>query len=166
MITHQIQIKKWIIENKNTVIMWSALTMISGIFAYSQADFNKKPPMIEGDIDTYIPNGFVLLPIDLNNADALEGILQEKGMVDLYTSRGSHISVETVAKSVKIIRSPKNPNLFAILIPEKQASILIQRAQSFHAVVRNPKHAQTQISPIKMKRKRSIVIDSTIKEHF
>lgn len=126
-------------------------------FCQFQSHFVNKKELLAEDIDTYIPEGFVLLPIDLNNADSLDGLLEAKGVVDLYTigARG----LEKTAEAIKIIRSPRKPNQFAVLVPESKARYLISKLQAFHAVIHNPNNHHARIEPIKIKKKRSITIE-------
>ena len=152
--------KKWIKDNKNTCQAFSLLIVISLIAVLSQLRSDPTKPQPARNIDSYIPEGFVLVPVELSNSPALDGILTHKGVVDLYTGDPTSERAEKVAQAVKIIRSPLNPSHFAILSPEESAGFLIQRFQAFHAVIQNPQHKKkTVIQPLKKKNKRSIVIE-------
>ena len=145
------KIKIWLIKNKAAVYLWLILITISLTITILQKAKKKDPASSERlqNIDTYIPKGFVLLPIELSNSPSLEGLLPEKGVVDLYTGDPILKSAQKVAVGVKIIRSPKNPSYFAVLVPEQDASLLIQRFQSFYAVIQNPLKKGTKIHPLK-----------------
>jgi hypothetical protein len=72
-------------------------------------------------VDTMIPLNHVLVPIDVENANALEGILGEFGVVDIYVSQHeSGKKRKKIIEAVKLIRAPLNPNQFAVLIHESQ----------------------------------------------
>ena len=102
----------------------------------------------------------MLVPVEIGNGSSLDGLLESKGVVDLYTGDPARKQAEKVAESVKIIRSPRNPSYFAVLVPEDKASFLIQRFQAFHAVIQNPSQKKrTYIQPLRKKRKRTIVIE-------
>ncbi len=163
-----LNIKTWMTKNKTTIYLWLILIMIS--LAITILQKTKKKDLISNErlqnIDTYIPKGFVLLPIELNNSSSLEGLLSEKGVVDLYTSDPFQKSARRVAVAVKIIRSPQNSAYFAVLVPEQEASLLIQRFQSFYAVIQNPLKQGTKIHPLNKTNKRSIVIELDHEENF
>ena len=152
--------KKWINDNKKTCQAFSLLILISLIAVLSQLKGAQTEPQAERNIDSYIPKGFVLVPIELSNSPALDGILAHKGVVDLYTGDPANGRAEKIAQAVKIIRSPLNPSHFAVLSPEESAGFLIQRFQAFHAVIQNPQHKKKAvIRPLRQKNKRSIVIE-------
>lgn len=156
-----LKIKSWLIKNKKTIYLWLILITISLVITFLQK-IKQTEPTIKGEIkniDTYIPKGFVLLPVELNNGLSLEGLLSEKGVVDLYTGDPTQKSAYRVAEAVKIIRSPQNPSYFSVLVPEQEASFLIQRFQSFYAVIQNPLKTGTKIQPPKKINRRSIVIE-------
>ena len=152
----------WIKQNKKKCQLWLLFILLTFVFTILHTK-NNKPASANTetrDLDSYIPEGFVLVPVELSNGSSLNGLLEQKGIVDLYTGNPSQQKVEKAAEAVKIIRSPRNPSHFAVLVPEDKASFLIQRFQSFHAVIQNPKQKKkTAIKPINKKRKRNIIID-------
>lgn len=161
---NKLQISKY---NKNTKI-WFILAVCSLFFTFwqfqSRSANNEDTMVFTQDIDTYIPEGFVLLPIELNNASSLDGLLEAKGVVDLYTIGRS--GLEKTAEAIKIIRSPRKPDHFAVLVPEEKARFLIQKFQSFHAVIQNPNKEGSKIQHAKVKNKRSITIELDEVNHF
>ncbi len=162
-----IRINSWAKENKKAIFFWCFLVILSFVFTFFQTtNRTKDKKQKTKSVDTYIPEGLVLLPIELSNSSSLDGLLESKGVVDLYTTNPTKISAEKVAMAVKIIRSPNNYNHFAVLVPEKQASWLIKRFQAFYAVIQNPRKAGTKIQPLKRKIKRSIVIELDGPEAF
>ena len=164
---NQFKIKTWLKENKKSCYIWLIFIFLSLFFTFMQQRDDKKEKKEIQNVDTYIPKGFVLVPIELSNSPSLDGLLEYKGIVNLYTGDPVKQKAEKVAESVKIIRSPRNPSYFAILVPEEKASFVIQRFQAFHAVIQNPnQQKQTKIYPIRKKRKRTIVIELDNPSHF
>ena len=152
--------KQWIRENKKTFQIWLILSLISLTFTLLQHTDKTKERKETQNLDTYIPEGFVLVPVELSNNASLVGLLENKGIVDLYTGDPSRQQAQKAATAVKIIRSPRNPSYFAVLVPENKAPFLIQRFQPFHAVIQNPRQKKkTHIQPLNKKRKRNIVIE-------
>ena len=154
------KIKTWIKENKKAYQIWIILILISFIFTLLQHTDKNKESKSTKNLDTYIPEGFVLMPVELSNGSSLDGLLESKGVVNLYTGNPSRQQAKKVATAVKIIRSPRNPSHFAVLIPENKAPLLIQRFQAFHAVIQNPmQKKKTSIQPLNKKRKIVIELD-------
>lgn len=161
------KLKTWLKENKKTWQIWIILLLLSLVFAILQHTDKKTSIIDTQNIDTYIPEGFVLVPVELNNGPSLDGLLANKGVVDLYTGDPSHQKAEKAATAVKIIRSPRNPSYFAVLVPENKAPLLIKRFQAFHAVIQNPEQKKkTTIQPVNKKNKRTIVIELDNSPHF
>ena len=161
------KISDWLKENKKSWRIWLVLIFISLVGTLIQSTNKKTEITNTQNLDTYIPEGFVLVPVELSNGPSLDGLLEHKGVVDLYTGNPSHKQAEKAAGSVKIIRSPRNPSYFAVLVPEEKAPFIIQRFQPFHAVIQNPKQKKkTDIMPLNKKRKRTIKIELDHSPHF
>jgi len=153
-------IKSWVSNNKTTCLIWFSVFSLSFIFTLLQQPNKTENNSHIKSLDTYIPEGFVLMPIELINGSSLDGLLEQKGVVDLYTGHPGQKRVDKVASAVKIIRSPMNPLYFAILVPEDKASLMIQRFQSFYAVIQNSEQQkQAVIQPLNKKKQRSITIE-------
>lgn len=120
---------------------------------------------VQASPDTFIPNGYVLVPIAVSNFESLNALISQYAIVNLYAvnlghqfSNASQISrhVKTVAQSIKLIRSPLNPERFAVLAPEAQAETLIRHQGEFFVTIQNPT-VQKQVSVNKeLKRKNRI----------
>jgi hypothetical protein len=89
--------------------------------------------------DTYIPDGFVLVPIEIQNADSLSSLIGSYAVVDLF--RGPHS--QKVGKRLKLLRAPLNPQQFAVLVPEGEVSTLLQTPGPFWAAIQNPQQKKS-----------------------
>jgi hypothetical protein len=90
--------------------------------------------------DTFIPAGYVLVPIQVANYESVDSILGKFGVVDLFASSlKKSARPEKVAGHVRILRAPLNPSQFAVLVPEIEAPRLVQREGPFFVVIQNPK---------------------------
>lgn len=74
------------------------------------------------DVSTFIPRGHLLIPIEVRNADQLDGVLGAHGVVDLFEtpddpSRPSRM----VGRRLRMIRAPLNPKAFAVLVKDSEA---------------------------------------------
>ncbi len=105
--------------------------------------------------DTFIPAGFVLVPIDLVNYEPVSGLIGDFALVDLFTAKGSlQKGGEKIGSRLKMIRAPLNPQQFAVLVPEDETHKILQAEGPFFATVLNPNSNQkSRVMTHKQKRK-------------
>lgn len=90
------------------------------------------------EADTLIPEGFVLVPIRLENQQALLAMIGPFAVLNIYQadvqsgSRG-----KLVAKSIKVMRAPYDPEALSVLAPEDKAALFMGSAQGFYGVLQN-----------------------------
>ncbi len=96
--------------------------------------------------DTVIPKGFVLVPIEIQNIDSLAALIGSYGVIDLFTTpHPGQKSGLRVGRRLKLLRAPLNPQQFAVLVPENEASLILQASGPFLAVIQNPAdHGQSE----------------------
>lgn len=111
--------------------------------------------------DTHIPTGYVLIPIHVENYESLDLILGHLGVVDLYSAPSAHNSgaSKLIVKAIKIIRSPQNPDQFAVLSPEGNTERILSHGNNFYVVVQNPKNIGTKFVRPKIHRPIKVIID-------
>lgn len=135
------------LSTRQAIIYFSILSLVLTLFIgkiSSQATEGKQKS--SEPFDTYIPYGFVLVPIEVQNYEALDSVLGNYGVVDLYKSTGGDGRPgQKVARAVKILRAPLNPNHFAILVEENLAPEIAKSFDPFFVVIQNPKTNGTQI---------------------
>lgn len=109
--------------------------------------------------DTYIPEGMVLIPIEIQNKEALSNIMGDFGIVDLYSpSFGDQIKSKKVAAGIKIMRAPLNHEVYAVLVKEESASTITEFPGPFIVTIQNPKTSKSKIYKDKLpKRKLEIL---------
>lgn len=91
----------------------------------------------ELEISTLIPAGQVLVPVRLKNFESVDSILGPFGIVDLLVGHPKGGS-KPIAKNIRLLRAPKNPSLFAVLVPQDQASLIIQADEKgLYAVIKS-----------------------------
>lgn len=114
-------------------------------------------PVLEGvpQVDTMIPRGFVLVPVEIENYEALDSILGSFGLVDLY--QGVAPAARLVARNVRLLRAPRNPSHFAVLVRETESDRFMQDAGAFTAIVKRPEAGGTEIVKAKKRTQRRIV---------
>lgn len=138
------------LKNKTLVIIFLVLGVVSFLFKNTTAPENSNSSLIEKNqtetADTYIPEGMVLIPIEIQNKEALSHILGNFGTVDLYMpSFGDQIKSKKIATAVKIMRAPLNPDVYAVLVSEDSAPIITQHPGPFLVTIQNPKNKNTSV---------------------
>jgi hypothetical protein len=112
--------------------------IIVGLFIFvpdffSQKDLseNQYPP------DTLVPAGFTLVPIDLQNAEAISSIIEGFAIVDLYTGSSGKKRADLLGRNIKLIRAPLNPEKYAVLVPVENADIILGSPGPVYATLLN-----------------------------
>jgi hypothetical protein len=118
--------------------------IVLGVIAFLNSKPATPPPATTESgpesLDTFIPRGLTLIPLEISNAEALGSIVGNMGgVVDLFlapseTRKGGI----RVASRVKLVRAPRNPDQFAILVKESEGEKILQQSGPFIAVVQNP----------------------------
>lgn len=138
-------IQKLMPASRGRLMIWTAIILLSGVFAFVLD--NRKPETTAAEIEpespesaaTFIPAGFVLVPIEVANYESLDSILGKFGVVDLYTSSiDPNQRPKKIAARIKILRAPLNPNHFAVLAAEEDSSKLVGFSGPLTVVVQNP----------------------------
>ena len=124
---------------------WLLAIVFAGLFAliWDLGSPKKDAEMIQPESPetaaTYIPAGYVLVPIEVANYESLDSILGKFGVVDLFRPPlGEHGRPVKVAERVKILRAPLNPSHFAVLVRDADAPRLVTEGGAFTVVVQNP----------------------------
>ena len=144
----------YIKKHKNTLLIMMSLLLLTISLQYSQNLFKKEVSL---SLDQMIPEGFVLIPIEIHNSIDVLPLIGSYGVVDLYSySPTKNIPEDIVALSLKIIPPLKEDSRFSAIIPEKSVSQLFQYRGPFYAVIQNPRKRGSQI--IKKKVKKSLTV--------
>lgn len=126
---------------------YAVLVVTAAILAWisSGSDKDQKSESAPQDVTTFIPDGFQLIPIEVANYEALDSVLGQFGVIDLYTTSENDASSRPLARAVKVLRAPLNPNQFAVLVPEGMVSAVVKSGPLYKVVIRNPKASGTRI---------------------
>lgn len=145
-----LQKKPWLLPAVGVLMALGMATIIQIAGAASTPD---RP---EVEIDTYIPAGYVLVPINVHNSENVDSMFGSYGMVDLYpVSETGQSSQSAILRGVKMLRAPRNPNQFGVLVPENLAATLVRSGSAFAVVVLNRRANGTVLEkkPTQVKRK-------------
>jgi hypothetical protein len=148
-----------LVKNRKSIIyLLVASGVMAAIWDYSKQDLIEKHVQEEmPSADTYVPDGFVLVPIEVQNIESLDAILGNYGVVDLFhPSVDPNGHAKLLARQVKILRAPLDPKKFAVLVPTEQSQALVKIDAPLFVTIHNPKRSQTAF--IKDKKAKSRVL--------
>jgi len=136
---------------KPTQWTWIVAATLAGFMAYyrdvttpASADVHEPEPVESAA--TYIPAGFVLVPIEVANYESLDSILGKFGVVDLYIPpQEPNKRARKIAEHIRILRAPLNPSQFAVLAREEDSPRIVSHDGPFLVVVKNPNRSGTGI---------------------
>ncbi len=139
--------RDWMLRNK-WYLGFALLSLLVTVLVQSASSTKSKEGSAPGGrlegIDTYIPIGYVLVPIEVENLESLNGLMEDFGVADLYTSSRPGQGVQTlVAENVRLLRAPLNPHALAVLCKEEEAPKLLSHAGPFFVTLRRPEKAGT-----------------------
>jgi hypothetical protein len=140
----------------------AAIVCLSVGLIKSTGPTSDKPALASPEsFDTYIPDGFSLVPIEVANYETLDSLLGPFGVVDIFAADpGNPDSSKRIAYRVKIVRAPRNPSHFAVLVPFNEVHNILKYPGPFMVSVQNPKVSGTGFEKGKT-RKRSRIIFNT-----
>lgn len=91
--------------------------------------------------DDFIPAGFVLIPVQLENHQSIDSIVGGHAIVNLYVTRDAEGVAGSrnllLGRNLRMVRAPLNPQQFAVLVPEKQVDRFVVNQGHLTAVLQN-----------------------------
>lgn len=141
----------FLLKNNIFLIAFLGLGLIA--FLFHQKSAEKEVPVTFAapevkSADTFIPRGYVLVPIEIANAESLSSLVGDVGgVVDLYlATTEQQKGGQKVGVRLKLLRAPLNPEQYAVLVKDSESSRILQFAGPFVAVVQNPETDGAQVS--------------------
>lgn len=143
-------------KNNLMILAFVILGLISYIATRTTSEPKDTFILEPKSVDTFIPRGFSLVPIEVANADSLASLIGDVGgVVDLYlASTEKQKGGLKVGSKLKLLRAPLNPQQYAVLIRDTESSRLLSYTGPFIAVVQNPEETGAQLtssSPAKIR---------------
>lgn len=90
------------------------------------------------EVDTLIPYGYTLVPIEIENYEALDSVFGNYGVVDLYTAnKDVDRPPKLIGKRLKMLRAPLNPTQFAVLVKDEESTRFAGHIGPVFVVVHN-----------------------------
>lgn len=154
--------KESFLPTKPGVLFIILLGLTAAFLQFGGSKESVSEPIPQEPIDTFIPENESLFPVTVSNYESLDQIIGQFGVVDLYTAPKNPMEKpRKVATAVKLIRSPKSPNHFSVLVPADKAIKIAGFHGEFTVVVRNPKIVGTDFVKDKTQApKRRVVYES------
>ena len=130
--------KEWVLFSAFFVIVLLLYSCVQSSSAKNSLPARAESP---DGVDILIPAGQSLVPIEVTNYETLDSLLGSYGVVDLFFVDPTKPETgKKIASMVKILRAPKNPSHFAVLVPARLAQHILQYQGPFTVSVQNPKY--------------------------
>ncbi len=134
--------------------------VLSLVLAWMSQPGSSKEQPPEESIDTYIPTGYVLIPIAVHNSESVDSVFGNHGVVDLYPILTNGTPRRwPLARAVKMLRAPKNPNQFGVLVPNSASGTVMSHGGAFQVVIHNPKTHGTAFEKVSRSNRRAIIVE-------
>ncbi|MCB9025978.1 MAG: hypothetical protein H6625_06650 [Bdellovibrionaceae bacterium] len=146
-------------EHKGWVIL-GALLVISSIssqfYNNSDPDKTENPPE---DVSTFIPKGYRLVPLPIENYKNLDQILGNYGVVDLYvkTLINSKVHTELLGSGIRALRAKNGSESIGLLVPLEQVKTLLKKDGKFYLTINNSNSSGTVFEESKIRISKSRV---------
>ncbi|MBX2994428.1 MAG: hypothetical protein KF681_06390 [Bdellovibrionaceae bacterium] len=127
----------WFQNPRNRMSLMAGLVILSMLAVYQAQTAVPEAVKVENaSPDEYIPEGYSLVPLMIQNSEALQSLIGAFAVVNLYTPSMDGITKGTlVGKKIKLLRSPNNPEQFSALVPSDEAALLLAQPHPLMAVV-------------------------------
>lgn len=147
----KVDFKKMIQDEK---IRFSLMLFVLAILTYLVSKADSPEPQVQNEeivqLDALIPEGFVLLPLDLVNREAISSIVGSTAVIDLFTVNAQTLNPsKKIATRIKIIRTPRNPDQFALLVQENETPQILNYTGPYFAVIQNKATQGSKLVPKK-----------------
>jgi hypothetical protein len=133
----------WMFSSTAAILMMLVLSFSATRSSEARSQGNTQPGQ---SLIEQVPEGFVLVPIEPQNFETIDALIENHAYVDLYNSSiDESYSSETIAidrrkrliaRGLPLVRAPKNPSRFAVLVKEADTEILTRLGVPVLVVVR------------------------------
>ncbi len=140
------KLKAWLLRKPNQILLLGVVSLVvMAVLLPTKKSVNEPQPNFEAD--TIIPAGYVLVPIELLNFEALSSLVGGYAIVDLFAPNADPTKrPRKIGTNLRLLRAPLNPNQFAVLVPEDESELVVSQATPLIAVIQNrSKNQQTKI---------------------
>lgn len=151
------KLKSWLLEKPNQYLLLGLIALLALAILWPRQE-QKTEVQQAVEADTVIPAGFVLVPIELLNFEALSALVGSYAIVDLFApNTDPNQRPRKIGSDLRLLRAPLNPNQFAVLVPENESDLVASQATPLIAVIQNrSKNEQTKLLRTKSQKKSRI----------
>lgn len=144
---------------KSQLLLTGVVIVLAVLSSLAQPLLKEKPKPLS--LDEMIPEGFVLIPIEINNSEDIIHLIGSYGVIDLYSYYSpTGLPQERAAQALKVIPVKGEENRFAVIAPEKEVTRLLEYKGPFYAVVQHPKKSGSQIYKKRIKKHLTVIEES------
>lgn len=94
---------------------------------------------VEESTDTYIPDGYALVPLEIINALTISNLMGRYTFVDVYNSSElSSRPKKIIAQNLRMLKSPHDDSQFAVLVKESEHNLIHSLSEPVFIVIKNP----------------------------
>jgi len=124
--------------SQNKILVGAFVAVVTLAFLFKNKKSPETPVKEEKAIyaDTLIPRGYVLVPIQLENIATVAALIDHYGVIDLYAGDAAENAMQ-LARKIKILRAPLNPEQYAVLAKEDLAKTIMKTKGPYWGVVQN-----------------------------
>ena len=144
---------KFISKYRTEVLILTASLLLAGISTLSSKQVSTISPEKEpsSEVDTLIPLGFTLIPIEIKNLSQTSYLIGEYGVVTLFESNNNK---NPVAEGVRLIRSPLDSGHFAVLVPQNKSHVILNSKSPYYVTILNQKDYANKFNKPTYKKRR------------
>lgn len=149
---------------KNLTDPYKHLLFIFGLFVFiyclSFCERTKDPSTTSKKVtlDTLIPENYVIYPIELTNAQAISHLIDQYGVVDIYTTDINTQKVVKVLSKVKIVRPSAESATYSVLIPYQHENKLTAYTGPYWAAVQNKQTQENSTNTVDYKKPSKVIV--------
>lgn len=128
-------------KNKMMLLGFGVLSLIAFASEFLKNKTEKSATIVQPptkSLDTFIPKGFVLVPLEITNVQQLPSLISDAGIVDIFVHPENGHGAIKIASRIKLIQAPNNPEVYAALVTETDSSKILAHKGPFFASVQNP----------------------------
>lgn len=140
------------------VWMWSSAAGLSVILIAAVISMKRETGVVSHGIAAketatsmldQLPDGYMIAPIEPTNIDSLDSIFENHGYADLYRTSAEGTRGQRIARGLALIRAPRNPRQFAVLVSEAEVDVLGQLNEPVMVVLRKNRGHKSEVNPAK-----------------
>ncbi len=158
----KIKIGKNISETQQNIIIIAVTFLIAILIWQIQSEEKPKAKQFDRpDIQTLIPKGYNLYALDIENIESIDSLVENYALVNIFQVNAKK-KAQLILQKIKLIRSLKNSEHFAILATNEQLEVITSYPGPFKVALQNPTAPNETIKKRKFIPKRKIITEDSL----